>query len=241
MTFLCEVFRLTHIYLSFLERLAAALGINQPDLIVLLGPPGAGKGTLWKNFSKFLHGEYTYFSLGELFRQAIDADTELGRKVKPFVDSGGLVPDELVINMVMDKLCSTTDCVVGDGIIRTKEQADALIKACTAKHFTVKVIVVTLDFDEIIRRVGDRLICPSCQATYTKSNFNPPPTPGYCQCGCALTQRADDAKIHNRLELYKRETIPALKHLRAMNIPVRTVNNAVSFFAQLKFAWGIIF
>ena len=180
--------------------------------IVILGPPGVGKGT----YAGFLSKKYNIpkISVGDLFRRAIKDETELGKKIKDFVSSGDLVPDEIVIELVKNRL-EEDDCKGGfllDGYPRTVAQAEAMEK--------FKKIDVALNFvapDEVIMsRIGGRRTCSKCGAIYHIKNV-PPKVEGVCdRCGGRLIQRSDEKPqvIKNRLVVYREKTKPVSDYLR---------------------------
>ena len=180
--------------------------------IVLLGPPGAGKGTYAGILSK-KYGIPT-ISVGDLFRKAIKDETELGKRVKAYVSSGDLVPDEIVNEVVKIRL-NEDDCKQGfllDGYPRTVNQAESMP--------TFKNIGVALNFvvpDEVImERIGGRRTCRKCGAIYHIKNV-PPTIDGICDnCTGRLVQRSDEKPevIKNRLEVYREKTKPVADYLR---------------------------
>lgn len=194
--------------------------------IVLLGPPGAGKGTQAKKIAD----QYgiVHISTGDLFRDNIKNQTPLGQKAKAYMDAGNLVPDELVIALVEDRI-SKDDCQKGyllDGFPRTVAQASALSdfteQAGKPLDFALSIEVPE---EKLIDRIVGRRVCPNCSASYHVT-FNPPKKDGICdRCGSALTQRKDDteATVKNRLDVYNKETAPLIDYYRCKDILV-TVN-----------------
>lgn len=180
--------------------------------IVILGPPGVGKGT----YAGFLSKKYgiSKISVGDLFRSAIKNRTELGKRIKNYVSSGELVPDETVIELVKNRL-EEPDCKDGfllDGYPRTVPQAEAMMK--------FKKIDVALNFvapDEVImERIGGRRTCSKCGAIYHIKNV-PPTIEGVCdRCSGRLVQRSDEKPevIKNRLVVYREKTKPVADYLR---------------------------
>ena len=180
--------------------------------IVILGPPGVGKGT----YAEFLSDKYNIpkISVGDLFRRAIKDETELGKKIKDYVSSGDLVPDEIVIELVKNRL-QEDDCKGGfllDGYPRTVAQAEAMGK--------FKKIDVALNFvapdTVIMSRIGGRRTCSKCGAIYHIKNV-PPKVEGVCdRCGGRLIQRSDEKPqvIKNRLVVYREKTKPVVDYLR---------------------------
>ena len=181
--------------------------------IVLLGPPGAGKGTQAKSIST----KYSipHISTGDIFRKNISENTPLGIEAKSYMDAGKLVPDEVTINMVKDRLVQD-DCKNGyllDGFRRTVEQAEALQEFLSArgeKLDTALLIDVQKEF--ILERMTGRRVCPSCGASY-HIKFNPTKTAGKCDlCGADVIQRKDDTEetVKERLDVYESQTQPLI-------------------------------
>lgn len=181
--------------------------------IVLLGPPGAGKGTQAKSIST----KYSipHISTGDIFRKNISENTPLGIEAKSYMDAGKLVPDEVTINMVKDRLVQD-DCKNGyllDGFPRTVEQAEALQEFLSArgeKLDTALLIDVQKEF--ILERMTGRRVCPSCGASY-HIKFNPTKTAGKCDlCGADVIQRKDDTEetVKERLDVYESQTQPLI-------------------------------
>ena len=174
---------------------------------IFLGPPGAGKGTLAAQVSE----EYgiPQISTGDIFRENIKNQTELGKKVKAILDSGGLVSDDVVLEIVEDRL-KKADCKNGfilDGFPRTVPQAEAL----EAMGVQIdKVIEISVPDEAIKARLGGRRVCESCGATY-HIEYNPPKAEGKCdKCGGNAVQRKDDAPetVIDRLKTYHEATAP---------------------------------
>jgi adenylate kinase len=186
--------------------------------IVILGPPGVGKGT----YAGFLSKKYSIpkISVGDLFRSAIKNRTELGKRIKNYVSSGELVPDETVIELVKNRL-EEPDCKNGfllDGYPRTVPQAEAMMN--------FKNIDVALNFvapDEVImERIGGRRTCSKCGAIYHIKNV-PPTIEGVCdRCSGRLVQRSDEKPevIKNRLNVYREKTKPVADYLREKGLLV---------------------
>jgi len=178
--------------------------------IVLLGMPGTGKGTQ----AKILKEKYgiPHISTGELFREAIASGASLGLKVKSYLNAGKLVPDEVVNEVVLDRL-SRKDCEKGfilDGYPRTLEQARFLDNALNTKKREVTVLSIELDEAEVLKRLSGRRVCEKCGKEYNVVSL-PPRTPNVCDiCGSRLVQREDDKEetIKKRLEVYWEQTSP---------------------------------
>ena len=184
--------------------------------LVFLGPPGAGKGTIAKVAKEALG--VPHISTGDLFRANIKNETELGKRVKEILASGGLVPDEITIKMVENRL-SESDCEKGyilDGFPRTIPQAEALSKMSNVEG----VINFVLSEEEIIKRLSGRRMCPSTGRTY-HILFNPPKVEGIDdETGEPLIQREDDKPeaIRHRLELYNEATAPLIDYYKAKDV-----------------------
>lgn len=183
--------------------------------ILLMGPPGAGKGTQAANLVK----EFTisHISTGDMFRAAIKAGTELGKQAKACIDAGNLVPDEITIGIVRERL-SQDDCKKGfilDGFPRTVEQADALTEILSDLGLKLKsVLNVNVPSADLVERAVGRRICKSCGATY-HIKFNPSKVEGVCdECGGELFQRPDDTEetMKNRLSVYDAQTKPLIDY-----------------------------
>ncbi|RMG59086.1 MAG: adenylate kinase [Deltaproteobacteria bacterium] len=185
--------------------------------IVFLGPPGAGKGTQAKKIvEKF---GIPQISTGDMLREAVKEGTELGKKAKEFMDAGALVPDEVVIGIVRERLAKP-DCEKGfilDGFPRTIPQAEALDEVVRELGKAINyVIALEVDDSELIERLSGRRTCRSCGAMY-HVKFNPPAKEGVCdKCGGELFQRDDDREetIKNRLKTYKEQTAPLIDYYR---------------------------
>lgn len=189
--------------------------------IVILGPPGAGKGTQAKSIcNKF---SIPHISTGDIFRKHISMETSLGIEAKKYIDKGQLVPDEITISLVLERL-KEEDCGDGyllDGFPRTVFQAKALdnfLLESGSKLDTALLIDVPPDY--IIERMSGRRICPSCGASY-HIKFNPPEVEGKCDvCGSVLIQRKDDQEktVVERIEVYDEETQPLIEYYKNKNL-----------------------
>ncbi len=177
--------------------------------IIFLGPPGVGKGTQAKEAASAI--EIPHISTGEILRGAVQAGSDLGTQAKTYMDKGELVPDELVVAMVAQRLVEP-DCTNGyllDGFPRTIAQATALDAKLAERNETIdKVLYFSAPDDVLIRRLSGRRSCPKCQAGFHIEAM-PPKTEGICdECGAQLIQRDDDQPetIKNRLEVYTAQT-----------------------------------
>lgn len=183
--------------------------------IIMLGAPGAGKGTQAKKIAE----KYSipHISTGDIFRANIKNNTELGQKAKTYMDKGELVPDELVVDLIMDRF-KEADCANGyvlDGFPRTIPQAEALDKALTANNEAVDFAInVEVPDENIINRMSGRRACVGCGATY-HIQFNAPKVEGVCDtCGEKLILRDDDKPetVKNRLSVYHEQTQPLIDY-----------------------------
>jgi len=188
--------------------------------IILLGPPGAGKGTQAKSISS--RYSIPHISTGDIFRKNISENTPLGIEAKKYIDQGQLVPDEVTINMVNDRL-QQDDCKDGylvDGFPRTVSQAESLqqfIEERGESLDTALLIYVPMDF--ILERMTGRRVCPSCGASY-HVKFNPA-RDGKCElCGTDVVQRKDDTAetVKERLDVYERQTQPLIDYYQDKNL-----------------------
>lgn len=183
--------------------------------IIFLGAPGAGKGTQAVMLADKLN--LVQVASGDLFRQALRDETELGLKAKAYMDKGQLVPDEITIQMVLERL-SAPDCTSGailDGFPRNLQQAEALDKVLEKQSKKIdKVVYIAVPEKELLKRLSGRWICRNCQTPYHEVD-SPPKVAGKCdRCGGELYQRADDnvETIKKRLEVYFAETSPLIDY-----------------------------
>ncbi len=185
--------------------------------IILLGPPGAGKGTQAAIVAKELN--LVHIATGDLFRQAAEVGTELGMKARAYMEKGMLVPDEITIRMVLERI-SAPDCehgVIFDGFPRNLQQAEALDKALAQQAKTIgKAVYIKISEEELLKRLTGRWICRQCQTPYHAIN-SPPQVRGKCdKCGGELYQRPDDAAptVKKRLQVYFAETAPLIDYYK---------------------------
>lgn len=197
--------------------------------IIMLGAPGAGKGTQAKKIAS----QYTipHISTGDIFRANIKNNTELGQKAKTYMDKGELVPDELVVDLIMDRF-KEADCANGyvlDGFPRTIPQAEALDKALNAQNESVDYAInVEVPDENIINRMSGRRACVGCGATY-HIKYNPTKVDGVCDvCGQQLILRDDDKPetVKNRLAVYHEQTQPLIDYYTNAGV-LRTVDGTV--------------
>lgn len=183
--------------------------------IIMLGAPGAGKGTQADKIA--VHYDIPHISTGDIFRANIKAGTELGKKAKSYMDAGALVPDELVVDLVVDRIAQD-DCTKGyilDGFPRTIPQAKCLTEALAARNDAIDAAIdVDVPDENIVRRMSGRRACPACGATYHIVNI-PPKKEGICdKCGSELILRDDDKPetVQKRLEVYHTQTQPLIDY-----------------------------
>ena len=184
--------------------------------ILLLGPPGAGKGTQATRIAKKL--KVSQASSGELFRQHQQNDTELGRLARSFMERGVLVPDDVTIGMMMEWINAPeqTRGLVLDGFPRTLAEAEALDGALPCKGGADRVLNIKVSHDELVRRLSGRSICRQCQTPYHQE-FSPPLEAGRCdRCGGELYQRDDDKPeaVKTRIKVYMEESEPLVEYYR---------------------------
>ena len=191
--------------------------------IVMLGAPGTGKGTIGKILSQDLN--LVHISTGDIFREQINKETQLGKKIKQYIDNGTLVPDDVVIETVKSRLLEkdVENGAILDGFPRTSMQAEALRDFLKENKPQEKRVAIELDVpdEEIIKRVVNRLICTnkSCGAIYNKET-KPPKKTGICDiCGSELKKRDDDnvETVSKRLEIYHQNSKDLLEFYRENN------------------------
>ena len=183
--------------------------------LILMGPPGSGKGTQ----AEFISGQLgiAHISTGNMFRKAISGRTELGSKAKEYLDSGRLVPDEITVGIVRERL-QEPDCKKGfllDGFPRTVAQAQALDAMVAKMGLALDAVInIQVPREEILKRLTGRRMCKECGGTYHVS-FSPPLQADRCdKCGGDLYQRDDDTEstINKRLDVYKEQTEPLIAY-----------------------------
>ncbi|HLC21616.1 MAG TPA: adenylate kinase [Candidatus Methylomirabilis sp.] len=189
--------------------------------LILLGPPGAGKGTQAKLLMSRL--VVPQVSTGDILRQAVADGTDLGRTAKSFMDRGALVPDEVVIGIIEERL-GQPDCSRGyilDGFPRTLAQAEALSRALTSLSATLdRVFSVEVPEDDLVKRLAGRRVCHGCGHMF-HVDTHPPKQGGICdKCGNSLYQRDDDKEetIRHRLRVYREQTEPLIAYYEKMRL-----------------------
>jgi len=206
--------------------------------VAFLGPPGAGKGTQARDLAQ--EWGALHLATGDMLREAVAAGSPLGREAKSYMDQGTLVPDDVIIRMMAERL-GAADAGRGfilDGFPRTIAQAEALARLLKDLGQTVDTVVYfDVSEPELLRRLTGRRVCRTCGHSYHVTS-NPPKRAGVCDaCGGELYQRDDDgeATVRNRLEVYRRQTAPLLDYYRQRNLlvtvsgegPVVTIRDAI--------------
>ena len=212
--------------------------------IIMIGAPGAGKGTQADILSQEMN--LPHIASGDLFRQALEERTEVGLLAKSYMDKGELVPDEITIKMILERI-NQPDCASGfllDGFPRTLEQAEVLDKALTEQEKSIdKAIYIEVPHEELVKRLSGRWLCRTCQTPYhtisspprlPKNSRLPSPggqvfgeqakTPGKCdKCGGELYQRSDDREetVKERLSIFFAQTAPILDYYKKQNRLIR--------------------
>ncbi len=207
--------------------------------IVLMGPPGAGKGTQ----AEFIKKQYPipHISTGDMFRDAVGRGTELGKEAKKYMDAGKLVPDEVTIGIVKERLAES-DCKGGfllDGFPRTIIQAEALDRVLGAAGRKIEAAInIAVPNEILIERMAGRVSCQECKAVYNL-NSNPPAHQGICdKCGGQLVQRSDDRgdTVAKRLDVYLEQTNPLLDYYDKQGVlyEVDGDRDSAEVFADIK-------
>ncbi len=192
--------------------------------LVLLGAPGAGKGTQAEGIVKKFG--LVHISTGDMLRAAVKAGTEMGLKAQEYMTAGALVPDEVVIGIVRDRIAEPDVTEKGfllDGFPRTVVQAEELDKVLSSLSRGIDAVInIVVPDEELLNRLTGRRICKSCQKPYHVM-FKPPKTEGVCDdCGGELYQRADDTveTVKNRLDVYHNQTAPLIDYYKNQSILV---------------------
>jgi adenylate kinase len=185
--------------------------------IILLGAPGAGKGTQAVMLAEKM--KLVQVASGDLFRKALQQETDLGKKAKAYMEKGQLVPDEITIQMVLERLAApdVKNGAILDGFPRNLKQAKALDKALAQQSRAIdKAVYIKVSEGDLLKRLSGRWICRNCQAPYHEVD-SPPKVAGRCdRCGGELYQRADDKAetVKKRLEVYFKETSPLIDYFK---------------------------
>jgi len=196
--------------------------------IIMLGAPGAGKGTQADILSQEMN--LPHIASGDLFRQGLEAKTEVGLLAKSYMDKGELVPDEVAIKMILERI-SQPDCASGcllDGFPRTLHQAEVLDEALGEQRKTIdKAIYIEVPNEELVKRLSGRRLCRVCQTPYHIIS-SPPKTRGKCdKCGGELYQRSDDKEetVKERLSIFFARTVPILDYYKKQGKLIRVSGN----------------
>jgi len=205
--------------------------------VAFLGPPGAGKGTQARDLAQ--EWRVLHLATGDMRREAVATGSPLGREAKTYMDQGALVPDDVIIRMMAERLGAAAGRgFILDGFPRTIAQAEALARLLKDLGQTLDTVVYfDVSEPELLRRLTGRRVCRKCGHTYHLTS-NPPKRPGVCDaCGGELYQRDDDteATVRNRLEVYRRQTAPLLDYYRQRNLlvtvsgegPLATIRDAI--------------
>ena len=198
------------------------------EVVLLLGAPGAGKGTQARFLAQALG--IPHVASGDLLREHRQRGTALGRAAQEYMERGDLVPDALVVDMIMDRL-DQPDATAGallDGFPRTLPQAEALEARLRTRNGRVaQAIYVEVPTEVLVERLAGRWLCQKCQASFHET-FNPPAVAGECDvCGGELYQRSDDRRevVANRIAVYLRDTLPVVEHYAQQGILQRVDGN----------------
>lgn len=195
-------------------------------VVILLGAPGAGKGTQAVRVAKEL--ELPHIATGDLFRENLARGTSLGRRAREYIESGQLAPDSLVVEMLLDRVAAP-DCEHGyllDGFPRTIVQAETL-EQHLPRDWKVRVIDIDVPDEELVVRLAGRLVCTACGSTFHE-RFTPPRKAGVCDaCGAALYRRKDDESevVAKRLEVYRTQTTPLVEYYRSRDLLCRVAGS----------------
>ena len=211
--------------------------------LIIMGPPGAGKGTQ----AALIKKEYnlSHISTGDMFREAISNMTPLGIEAKRYIDKGMLVPDSVTIDLVRERLAKD-DCKKGfllDGFPRTLEQAYALKEILEELNIELDAVInIDVDLNALVDRIIGRRVCPKCGASFHIKN-QPPKKEGICdECGTALVQRKDDTKetVVTRLNVYTSQTKPLLSYYEAQGLlkNVDGMGDIDAIFERIKKSLG---
>ena len=189
--------------------------------LIFLGPPAAGKGTQARRLAA--ENGIPHISTGDMLRAAVKLGTYLGREAKRYMDRGALVPDDVMIGIIRERL-QQPDCEFGfilDGFPRTIAQAQALSELLKSLNTPLDYVInMEVPVEEVLRRMSGRLTCQNCGMMYNLM-LDPPKTPGRCDyCGGPLIHRSDDGveTVHERLGIYRQSTKPLIEHYRARSL-----------------------
>jgi adenylate kinase len=196
--------------------------------VIMLGAPGAGKGTQADILSQEMN--LPHIASGDLFRQALDKKTDVGILARSYMDKGELVPDEITIKMILERV-NQSDCASGclfDGFPRTLQQAKVLDKVLKEQGKSIdKAVYIEVPNEELVKRLSGRWLCRTCQTPYHIIN-SPPKTPGKCdKCGGELYQRSDDREetVRDRLNIFFAQTVPILDYYKKQDKLIKINGN----------------
>jgi len=205
------------------------------DVIVLFGKPGAGKGT---RLSEFLDGreeQYEVLAVSALLKKARAEKTEIGKEVASYMDTGKLVPNEIINKMVVQAIKDAEKNIIIDGFPRTCVQAEAMLEAGISPNIVIEFYV---EDEVVLERARDRIVCEKCGEPYTTNEFKRPKQEGICdKCLGKLIKRKDDEEsvVRKRLEIYQEETYPVLKIFEENNVKISTIiSNGGNALKQLE-------
>ena len=210
--------------------------------LVFLGPPGAGKGTQAQMLRQ--RNGWPHLSSGDILRAEVKAGSPLGRKAGSFMEAGKLVPDELIVDLMVDRV-TRPDCQIGfilDGFPRTAAQAEALDKALGSRAVSLDAVVYFACGDaEVLRRITGRRSCPQCNAIYHVQTLRPKVENVCDKCQAALAQRTDDSEavVAERLAAYRRQTEPLIEYYRSRGL-LRQVDGTQSIEATDREVTGLL-
>ena len=205
--------------------------------MLIMGPPGAGKGTQAESIIKYYN--IPHISTGDMFRAAISNKTEIGLIAKEYIDKGNLVPDEVTVGIVKERL-SKPDCKNGfllDGFPRGIHQAEMFSVMLKELGISIDLVLnIHVDHEKLVNRIIGRRICPNCGRTY-HITYNKPLKEGICDdCGTALIQRKDDNKetVKNRLEVYSHQTEPLINYYKDLVVNIDGDRDVDVIFNDIK-------
>ena len=198
--------------------------------IVLLGPPGAGKGTQASRLAELVDAPHV--STGDMLRAEVAAGSKLGKSAQKYMEAGDLVPDDVMIGMIVTRLSDAGEGagILLDGFPRTVTQAEALDAALEAQGGSIDLAVnIEVGREELVTRLGGRATCTNCQTPYNLSSAQPSITSLCDKCGGEVTQRADDRPeaVRNRLAVYDRQTAPVVDYYKGRG-KLTVINGAQS-------------
>lgn len=205
--------------------------------LIILGAPGAGKGTLAQNINQYR--EFNHISTGDLFRKNIKCKTELGCLASKYIEKGQLVPDEVTADLILDELKQVGEDFILDGYPRNIAQAEILDRILKDLDIELTACVyLDIDPEVVVKRLENRVVCPDCGATYNLV-LAKTKTEGICdQCGGELIHRPDDNQetIEKRFQIYEKETKPLIQYYKAKN-KLLTVNCNEDILTKLDQLW----